>query len=237
MTNPIVLVGLLIVVFGAAIWAFRPPAGAGKSIIKFSAFELTLDVPALGVMALGVVLVLIGTTLQTVPSPAPAPNGSSAAEQRWQDAKIVPAERMQQAQWMESSSKTIPPNAFEVGYENDSPLFLCRAHYDDGVYPGKTVNGSCNIPVNNEEIIKSQYEVLIVQKESLMWVSVLNSRITYGTRLFGAGTSRGEDIPICRGEFQGGLHPGVPSNDNCIISWGGATRPIPLQSLLSISER
>jgi hypothetical protein len=67
MANPIVLVGLLIAIFGAGVWAFRPPAGAGKSTIKFLGFEVTLDVPALGVMALGVVLVLVGTT--TLPSP------------------------------------------------------------------------------------------------------------------------------------------------------------------------
>jgi hypothetical protein len=70
-----------------------------------------------------------------------------------------------------------------------------------------------------------------------MWVSARNSPIPYGTRLFGAGTSRGQDIGICQGRFQNGLHPGVPIDDSCRISWGGATGDLPLQTLLSISER
>ena len=68
MAKLVILVGLAIALFGAGIWAFRPPAGTGKTIVKFLGFEATLDVPALGVMALGVVLVLVGST-NSVPSP------------------------------------------------------------------------------------------------------------------------------------------------------------------------
>ncbi|TPK84892.1 hypothetical protein FJ936_13540 [Mesorhizobium sp. B2-4-13] len=76
MANTVIVVGLLIVLFGAGIWAFRPPTGTGTSVIKFLGLELTLDVPALGVMAIGVVLVLLGSTMSPRPispvSPEPA---------------------------------------------------------------------------------------------------------------------------------------------------------------------
>ncbi len=84
MTNPIVIVGLLIVVFGAGIWAFRPPAGAGKIEIRFLGLEVSLDVPALGVMVIGVVLVIVGNNvpLEFTPTPtltSPPPTSTPTA--------------------------------------------------------------------------------------------------------------------------------------------------------------
>jgi hypothetical protein len=76
MATPIVIVGSLVVIFGAVIWAFRPPSGAGKTTIRLPGFEISLDVPALAVMAVGVVLVVIGTAPPPEPSPSSGPSPS-----------------------------------------------------------------------------------------------------------------------------------------------------------------
>lgn len=79
MANAVIIVGLLIVLFGAGIWAFRPPTGTGKSIIKYLGLEVTLDVPALGVMAIGVVLVLLGSTMPQRPISPFSPESADTA--------------------------------------------------------------------------------------------------------------------------------------------------------------
>jgi hypothetical protein len=63
-SNMIVLVtGLAVVVFGAAVWAFRPPDPAAENQIEFMGLKLKMNTPALAVMALGIVLVLASTML------------------------------------------------------------------------------------------------------------------------------------------------------------------------------
>src|SRR5436190_23145289 len=40
----------------------------------------------------------------------------------------------------------IPPNAIQGGVNDDGkPLYICHAHYNNGVHPGKWYVGHCNI--------------------------------------------------------------------------------------------
>jgi hypothetical protein len=72
LSTPIVI-GLLVVIFGAVIWAFVPPAGARKTTIRLPGFEISLDVPALAVMAIGVAFVAAGIRPPSPPLPSPDP--------------------------------------------------------------------------------------------------------------------------------------------------------------------
>ena len=60
----VLIAGLAIVVFGAAVWALRPSATTAENQIAFAGLTVKMNTPALAVMALGVVLVLVSATLQ-----------------------------------------------------------------------------------------------------------------------------------------------------------------------------
>jgi hypothetical protein len=63
-------VGVGVIVLGALVWVFRPQEPNAENTIKWpGGFEFTLNTPAIAVMALGIVLVLIGTMYPNTPSP------------------------------------------------------------------------------------------------------------------------------------------------------------------------
>lgn len=49
------------------------------------------------------------------------------------------------------------------GQENGKGLFICRAAYQNGLHPGKIVNGKCNFGWGGSEIIMSNFQVLVMQ--------------------------------------------------------------------------
>lgn len=51
--------GLLITAIGLNVWIFRPNSAAGKSEIQFLGFKFSFDIPAFGVMIIGIVLMLL----------------------------------------------------------------------------------------------------------------------------------------------------------------------------------
>jgi hypothetical protein len=66
-------VGVCVIVLGALVWIFRPKEPNAENTIKLpGGFEFTLNTPAIAVMALGILLVLIGTMYPNTPSPPPA---------------------------------------------------------------------------------------------------------------------------------------------------------------------
>jgi hypothetical protein len=63
------------------------------------------------------------------------------------------------------SGDYLPHAAMVVGHDvNGNTLYLCRAHYDGSVQPGKTWRGygRCNIPYGGREIIMNDYEVYVL---------------------------------------------------------------------------
>ena len=64
--------------------------------------------------------------------------------------------------WVRSASGYAPPQgAYVGGMEDGVPLYVCRAPYASGVYPGKLVKGNCNISYDNKEIPTRDFEVLV----------------------------------------------------------------------------
>lgn len=54
----------------------------------------------------------------------------------------------------------IPPNAVPGGYEKGHPLYICRTHFRNGVYPGKIVDGRCNIGYGGREYVQPNFRIL-----------------------------------------------------------------------------
>lgn len=64
--------------------------------------------------------------------------------------------------WVEWHGR-LPRNAIEGGVDDygRKTLFICRAHYVNGVHPGKLLNGHCHIGWGGQEVILSRFEVLV----------------------------------------------------------------------------
>ena len=69
----VLYLGIAIILFGLAVWFFKPPAEKVENTIKFLGLELSLNTPAFVVAGLGIVLVLISTQLRS-----PAPPGTAS---------------------------------------------------------------------------------------------------------------------------------------------------------------
>ncbi len=68
--------------------------------------------------------------------------------------------------WVAASGGQVPSGALPAGAEKApgaEPLYLCRAKYRDGLYPGKlrAAFGGCNIPWDGKEVPVKEYEVLV----------------------------------------------------------------------------
>ena len=57
----------------------------------------------------------------------------------------------------------LPAGAIRGGVDQNGtvPLYICRAHYINGVHPGKVLNGRCNIGWGGDEIVLRHFEVLV----------------------------------------------------------------------------
>lgn len=62
--------------------------------------------------------------------------------------------------WVRSFGN-IPGNAVRGGYEHGNTLYICQTKYRNGVHPGKVVGQSCNIGWGGQEIINSNFRVLV----------------------------------------------------------------------------
>ncbi|WP_158515994.1 DM9 repeat-containing protein [Pararhodobacter sp. CCB-MM2] len=66
--------------------------------------------------------------------------------------------------WAEAASGNVLYGAVNAGEEaNGTPLYACRAWYNNGLHPGKVRQGfrGCNIGYGGAEIAVSHYEVLV----------------------------------------------------------------------------
>lgn len=60
-----------------------------------------------------------------------------------------------------SSQKNII--AVQGGFEKGSPLYICRAQYNNNSYIGKIVANNCNFAVGSAEIYVKNYEILVAE--------------------------------------------------------------------------
>lgn len=99
-----------------------------------------------------------------------------------------------------------------AGVEHGENRFVCRAQYEGGVHPGKTVAGRCNISYGGKEYPMEHYQLLYAHGH---WGGD-------GDHPLVAGHERdGTPLLLCRGPYNGATHPGKVVGNNCNIGWGG----------------
>lgn len=122
-----------------------------------------------------------------------------------------------------SRGQSIPANTIVGGIElggdsNGVTLYVCRADYNGGVYPGKLLNGSCNIGIGGKEMVLSTYEVAV---GSGSWGK---ARAGFAGALTG-----GREIYVCRANFRQssgsgtinyGQYPGKIVDGKCNFAFG-----------------
>ncbi len=112
----------------------------------------------------------------------------------------------------------IPAHALAGGYEHGHPLFICHAHYRDGVHPGKVVGDGCNIAYGGKEIVRYHYQVLVGRRYKFEW------RPYHGfipRQAVPGGHEHGHPLYICKGYYIDGVHPGKVVGTGCNIPYGG----------------
>ncbi|MEO8676062.1 MAG: DM9 repeat-containing protein [Casimicrobiaceae bacterium] len=129
-------------------------------------------------------------------------------------------------QWVRAGQGHAVPAGFAGGYERGQPLFVCRGPYANGVYPGKIVNGICDISYGNREIALDDYEVLV--GSGGQWGAPQPGY----AGAFVAGGENGAPLFLCQSPYEGGLHPGKVYDNTCHISYGGREVPVYAFSVL-----
>jgi hypothetical protein len=124
-------------------------------------------------------------------------------------------------QWMRAGPGHPVPGGFVGGTEKGRPLIVCRGPYSSGVYPGKLVNGICDISFGNKEVSLDDYEVLV--GVGGQWGP---PQADYAGA-FVAGGENGGPLFLCQSPYEGGVHPGKIYDNSCHISYGG--REVPVQ--------
>lgn len=117
------------------------------------------------------------------------------------------------ASWIRGTS-IVPTNAVIAGNENGAPLYACRANHNGGLHPGKVVGESCNFGYGGKEIVSKKFDVLVGGGTWERVHSNLESAYPAGAE------KTGETLYLCRGEYQGGIHPGKLVAGKCNIGYG-----------------
>lgn len=131
--------------------------------------------------------------------------------------------------WASSTGK-MPRDTFYGGSERGRKLAVCRASYKGGTHPGKVVAGKCNIGWGGKEIVIRKYQVMTNKGVKLSWAKGPSAK-----GMVIGGKERGRSLPVCRGKYKGGTHPGKVVAKKCNIGWGG--KEIVLRSFEVLVQR
>lgn len=113
----------------------------------------------------------------------------------------------------------IPANAVVGGYEPDRSLYLCQARYNDGVHPGKVVDGRCNITYAGREIPRDFFRILV--GNGFHWSRANGYYNNVPMNAVPGGFENGRPLFICQGFYADGVHPGKVVAGNCNIGFAG----------------
>lgn len=142
--------------------------------------------------------------------------------------------------WQTVQSPFVPGQGAVMGGPGNgpkpgAPLYVCRAYYSGGLYPGKWIEGQCSIA---DEAAKEQkvdsYEVANGNAEWRNFDGNVSALVPGGYDV------NGTPLYICRKRlnFFGdkGLQPGRLEGSQCIISYGGAGIPSgpPFEALYNV---
>ena len=129
----------------------------------------------------------------------------------------------------------IPANAVVAGTSDEKRIAIGQADRaeDNSVHPGEVTddNGyfSCHYGYGGAEITaKTNYRIL-VSEPALEWIPFDG---TIPVNVVNGGRENGNNLPVCRAEYNGALHPGKLVGSNCNIGWGGKEIELPTLEIL-----
>lgn len=122
-------------------------------------------------------------------------------------------------QWQAQHAPATPGNGAVVGGPGDSPdpvspFYICRAAHEGGIYPGKWVKGSCNIALDGQELVASDYEVAMGHA---VWAAYQGH--TAGLLQTGKDPD-GSPLYSCRTNYRG-FQPGKLTDGKCSFAFDG----------------
>ena len=134
---------------------------------------------------------------------------------------LLPSLRAQDSglQWQQQHAPATPGNGAIVGGPGDSPepgspLYICRAAHEGGIYPGKWVKGSCNIALDGQELVESDYEIALGHAA---WGAYQGH--TAGLLQTGKDPD-GSPLYSCRTNYRG-FQPGKLADGKCSFAYDG----------------
>lgn len=77
--------------------------------------------------------------------------------------ELLTAPRSVRLVWVAASNGQIPPGEVRAGYEKGRDIVVCRAPYQEGLHPEKVVGSNCNIGWGGREVLRPNYEVLVLE--------------------------------------------------------------------------
>jgi Protein of unknown function (DUF3421) len=117
------------------------------------------------------------------------------------------------------------------GPQPGSPLFVCRVQYQNNLYPGKWMQGSCRFADGQHELVQDTYEVATGPAE---WRDFDGN---IGAMVPGGYTADGTQLYICRKDLgkDKGLQPGWLGGGRCHIPYNYDTvSGQPFQALYNV---
>jgi DM9 repeat len=138
------------------------------------------------------------------------------------------------ADWVKAQDGQLPPNAVVAGKTRDGqPLYVCRARYERGVYPGALTGAyrDCSVSYEGKEYSLQDYEVLV--GGSFSWIAVFNGEIPFDALPAGR-EQKGNPLYICRGEINSEWHPGKirQTYGGCSVPYAGKELTAPWYQVL-----
>ena len=143
-----------------------------------------------------------------------------------------------QVQWLPASNGEFPTGAVTGGEEKGRQIYICKAQYKTGYYPGKIIGKYCNISWQGREITVPNYQVLVSLNNSgwhPIWQNASNGEIPDGA--VAGGIEKGRQIYICKVKYKDGFHPGKLDGNSCYITWGGREFKIPDYQVLTFQDK
>lgn len=136
--------------------------------------------------------------------------------------------------WIAAANGAIPQGALPGGQAQGRSLAICRMRYGQGsnigVHPGLVAGQACAIGWGGREVRQPQYEVLVVDGNTVAWVASANGAVPKNAVIGGQEPAR--QLPVCRAHYNNAVVPGKVVARNCNIAWAGREILVPRYEVL-----
>ncbi|XP_059485137.1 uncharacterized protein LOC132202312 [Neocloeon triangulifer] len=129
--------------------------------------------------------------------------------------------------WKDDRNGGVPLDAFVGGYDNERKIYVGRAHFKDGLIPGKVVpqHGKAFIPWGCKEHALDSYEVLCGNNGKYDWMPTTIQREVPSNAVIGGYSEGNRDtLYICRIVTKDGNHAIGKVHHRCengFVPYGG----------------